>query len=139
MKSLNVGKILLLCAFTIGLLSCGDDVYYTMENNDNKLCDRTWVDDSKTDEGLSSSYQLRFFKDNNKGQEVTVTYDEGGKITVDREFSWRWTDDSKEALRLTFTDGKIKFFENVWVRDHYLSGKLDGKIMMMTDSNYTKN
>ena len=30
MKTLNVGKILLLCAFVIGLASCGDDVYYTM-------------------------------------------------------------------------------------------------------------
>lgn len=26
MKTLNVGKILLLCAFVIGLASCGDDV-----------------------------------------------------------------------------------------------------------------
>lgn len=41
MKTLNVGKILLLCAFVIGLASCGDDVYYTMENDDKKLCDRT--------------------------------------------------------------------------------------------------
>ena len=43
MKTLNVGKILLLCAFVIGLASCGDDVYYTMENDDKKLCDRTWI------------------------------------------------------------------------------------------------
>ena len=119
MKTLNVGKILLLCAFAIGLTSCGDDVYYTMENSEYKRCDRTWVD--------------------NKGQELTITYDEGGKTTVDREFSWRWADNSKEALRMTFPDGKVKYFENVWVRDHYLSGKLDGKIIMMTDASYTKN
>lgn len=136
MKSLNVGKILLLCAFAISLLSCGDDVYYTMENNDNKLCGRIWVDEYQTTEGLPCSYRLQFFN-TSKGQEVTITYDEGGKTTVDREFSWRWTDDSKEALRLTFTDGKVKLFENVWTRDHYLSGKLDGKIIMMTDSNYS--
>lgn len=138
MKTLNVGKILLLCAFTIGLLSCGDDVYYTMENNDDKLCDRTWVDNPETADGSSSTYQLRFYKDN-KGQEITITYDESGKTTIDREFSWRWTDNSKEALRLTFNDGKAKLFENVWTREHYLSGKLDGKIVMMTDANYTKN
>ena len=30
MKTLNYVKILLLCVFTIGLASCGDDVYYTM-------------------------------------------------------------------------------------------------------------
>ena len=29
MKTLNYVKILLLCVFTIGLASCGDDVYYT--------------------------------------------------------------------------------------------------------------
>lgn len=139
MKTLNRVKILLLCAFTIGLASCGDDVYYTMENSDKKLCDRTWVDEYETDEGLPCTYQLKFFKGNDKGQELTITYDGGGKTTVDREFSWRWDDDSKEALRMTFPDGKVKYFENVWVRDHYLSGKLDGKIMMMTDANYKKN
>lgn len=31
MKTLNYVKILLLCVFTIGLASCGDDVYYTMQ------------------------------------------------------------------------------------------------------------
>lgn len=134
MTVLNNVKILLLCVFAISLASCGDDVYYTMENDDNKLCGRTWMDEGETDEGLFSTYQLKFFKDNNKGQELTITYNEGGKTTVDREFSWRWTDNSKEALKLTFSDGKAKYFENVWVRDHYLSGKLDGKIMMMTDS-----
>lgn len=139
MKTLNCVKILLLCTFVIGLMSCGDDVYYTMENSDKKLCDRTWVDESETNEGSPCTYQLKFFKDNNKGQELTITYDESGKTTVDREFSWRWADNSKEALRMTFPDGKVKYFENVWVRDHYLSGKLDGKIIMMTDASYTKN
>ena len=38
MKTLNYVKILLLCVFTIGLASCGDDVYYTMQNSDDKLC-----------------------------------------------------------------------------------------------------
>ena len=42
MKTLNCVKILLLCVFAVGLLSCGDDVYYTMENSDKKLCDRTF-------------------------------------------------------------------------------------------------
>ena len=52
MKTLNCVKILLLCVFAVGLLSCGDDVYYTMENSDKKLCDRTWIDEYETDEGL---------------------------------------------------------------------------------------
>ena len=37
MKTLNYVKILLLCVFTIGLASCGDDVYYTMQNSDDKF------------------------------------------------------------------------------------------------------
>ena len=30
MKTLNYVKILLLCVFTIGLASCGDDVYLSL-------------------------------------------------------------------------------------------------------------
>ena len=52
MKTLNYVKILLLCVFTIGLASCGDDVYYTMQNSDDKLCERTWVEDYESDLSL---------------------------------------------------------------------------------------
>lgn len=45
MKTLNYVKILLLCVFTIGLASCGDDVYYTMQNSDDKLCGKTWIEE----------------------------------------------------------------------------------------------
>ncbi len=81
------------------------------------------------------TYLLKFGA-NNKGQEVTITYEAGGKVTVDREFSWRWLDESKEAIRLTFADNTAKIFENVWVREHYLSGKLNGEVMMLVDANY---
>lgn len=138
MKIQNYVKMWLLCVLTLGFSSCGDDVYYTMENDDNKLCDKTWIEEYNTEEGLLTTYQLRFFKDNNKGQEVSTTYDAGGKVIIDREFIWRWADDSKEVLKLTFADNKVKFFENVWVRDHYLSGKLDGKNVTLVDANYKK-
>ena len=133
MKVFNFVRILLLTVVALGFSSCGDDVYYTMQNSDEKLCGKVWVNGNETDEGVAYTYKLKFDK-NNKGQEVTVTYYAGGKTTVDREFSWRWGDDSKESLRLTFTDGKVKYFENVWVRDHYLSGKLDGEVIMLSDS-----
>lgn len=138
MKIQNYVKMWLLCVLTLVFSSCGDDVYYTMENDDNKLCDKTWIEEYNTEEGLLTTYQLRFFKDNNKGQEVSTTYDAGGKVIIDREFIWRWADDSKEVLKLTFADNKVKFFENVWVRDHYLSGKLDGKNVTLVDVNYKK-
>lgn len=138
MKIQNYVKMWLLCVLALGFASCGDDVYYTMENDDNKLCDKTWIEEYNTEEGLLTTYQLRFFKDNNKGQEVSTTYDASGKVIIDREFTWRWADDSKEVLKLTFADNKIKYFENVWVRDHYLSGKLDGKNVTLVDANYKK-
>lgn len=134
MKTLNFVKMLLLCVITLSFASCGDENYYTIQNSDEKLCDKTWTDEQETSDG-TFTYQLKFYKDN-KGQEISTTYSTGGKTTIDREFSWRWTDNSKEALRLIFTDGKIKNFENVWVREHYLSGKLDGEIVMFADANY---
>lgn len=135
MKILDFAKIMLLCVITMGMTSCGDDIYYTtIQNSDEKLCGKNWVDESGED-GEAYTYLLKFGA-NNKGQEVTITYEAGGKVTVDREFSWRWLDESKEAIRLTFADNTAKIFENVWVREHYLSGKLNGEVMMLVDANY---
>ena len=135
MKILDFAKIMLLCVITMGMASCGDDIYYTtIQNSDEKFCGMNWVDESGED-GEAYTYLLKFGA-NNKGQEVTITYEAGGKVTVDREFSWRWLDESKEAIRLTFADNTAKIFENVWVREHYLSGKLNGEVMMLVDANY---
>ena len=66
MKTLNYVKILLLCVFTIGLASCGDDVYYTMQNSDDKLCGKTWIEEYQTEnkDGVEvlCSHQLKFAK-----------------------------------------------------------------------------
>ena len=40
-----------------------------------------------------------------------------------------------EGLTLNYGAGEIKYFDNVWVREHYLSGKLDGVVVMMVDAN----
>lgn len=136
MKTLDNVKMWLLCLLTVVIASCGDDVYFTMQNSDDKLCERTWLENYESDGAVTGAYQLRFFKKDNKGQEVTTTYTTDGKVTYDREFSWSWTDESREALKLTFADGKVKYFENVWVREHYLSGKIEGKVVMLTDASY---
>ena len=74
MKTLNYVKILLLCVFTIGLASCGDDVYYTMQNSDDKLCGKTWIEEYQTEnkDGVEvlCSHQLKFAKADNSGQEI---------------------------------------------------------------------
>ena len=107
MKILDFAKIMLLCVITMGMASCGDDIYYTtIQNSDEKLCGKNWVDESGED-GEAYTYLLKFGA-NNKGQEVTITYEAGGKVTVDREFSWRWLDESKEAIRLTFADTGLR-------------------------------
>ena len=107
MKILDFAKIMLLWVITMGMASCGDDIYYTtIQNSDEKLCGKNWVDESGED-GEAYTYLLKFGA-NNKGQEVTITYEAGGKVTVDREFSWRWLDESKEAIRLTFADNTAK-------------------------------
>lgn len=136
MKTLDNVKMWLLCLLTVVIASCGDDVYFTMQNSDDKLCERTWLENYESDGAVTGAYQLRFFKKDNKGQEVTTTYTTDDKVTYDREFSWSWTDESREALKLTFADGKVKYFENVWVREHYLSGKIEGKVVMLTDASY---
>ena len=75
MKTLNYVKILLLCVFTIGLASCGDDVYYTMQNSDDKLCGKTWIEEYQTEnkDGVEvlCSHQLKFAKADNSGQEAS--------------------------------------------------------------------
>lgn len=128
MKILNFVKIVLLCVMTIGMASCGDDNYYTIQNSDEKLCKYDiWVDE--TDGG---AYGLQFFIAKNKGNEIIITYDEGGKNTVEREFTWSWTDSSKEALKMAFSGGQVKTLNNVWVREHYLLGELNGKVLSFT-------
>ena len=143
MKTLNYVKILLLCVFTIGLASCGDDVYYTMQNSDDKLCERTWIEEYQTEnkDGVEvlCSHQLKFAKVDSSGQEIWEYYRRGESRpyeTVSRTFTWKWMDKSMEGLALNYGAGEIKYFDNVWVREHYLSGKLDGVGVMMIDANY---
>ena len=143
MKTLNYVKILLLCVFTIGLASCGDDVYYTMQNSDDKLCGKTWIEEYQTEnkDGVEvlCSHQLKFAKADNSGQEIWEYY-RGGESrpyeTTSRTFTWKWMVKSMEGLTLNYGAGEIKYFDNVWVREHYLSGKLDGVVVMMVDANY---
>lgn len=117
-------------------MSCGDD-YYTLKNDEQNLCDKLWIDQNYvTEDGYEGTYQLRFYQKDYKGQEITSYSEGGGTHTFDREFSWKWGDSSKEDLYMTFNDGSIKHFENVLVRNHYLSGLLDGESIMLVDMDH---
>ena len=55
MKTLNAWRMFWVCIFVFTLSSCGDDVYYTLENNDNDLCNKLWITNYTTDEGLTGT------------------------------------------------------------------------------------
>ena len=90
--------LVLACTFA----SCGDDIYYTIDNTDEALCNKLWIEDHYvTPEGQEATYQLRFNTDGT-GQEITSWAIGTGTTTIDRQISWRWTDDSKECIQLIY-------------------------------------
>ena len=73
-------------------------------------------------------HQLKFTKDRS-GQEIFNYYRVGESRPARTEsynFDWEWIDQEMEGLKLDRGAGEIHYFDNVWVRQNYLSGKLDG-------------
>ncbi len=142
MKTFNYVKILLFCVLTLGLASCGDE-YYTddyLRNSDDKLCGKTWVEEYQTEDGELCKHQMKFAKDYS-GREIFQYYrNEESRPYKENSytFDWKWTDSDMENLEINYGAGDIIFFDNVWVREHNLSGKLDGVIVMLVDGNYYK-
>ncbi len=134
MKQMNVWRVLLLCLLTLSFASCGDDVYYTLKNSDEDLCDKFWITSYEEGE-VSCSYQLNFFSGGKGEERLSRPVSTGTEVTY-KEINWRWTDDSKECLQWSYTDGSVRYLENVWVRQHYLSGELDGKQLVFVESGY---
>lgn len=134
MKRLNYARFVLLFIMTLGLGACGDDVYYTddyLRNSDEKLCGKTWSEDFLVVENqieMKCVHQLKFTIDKS-GQEIFHYY-RGGESRPARtetfNFNWSWIDHEMEGLMLNRGAGEIYYFDNVWVRQNYLSGKLDG-------------
>ncbi|EGF51714.1 hypothetical protein [Bacteroides fluxus] len=139
MKTLNYVKILLLCMLTFSFASCGDE-YYTddyLRNSDDKLCGKTWVDEYTTEENELCKHQLKFAKDYS-GREVFQFYRNGENRPYKENsytFDWKWTDSAMENLEINYGAGDIVYFDNVWVREHNLQGKLNGAIVMFVDAN----
>ena len=139
MKTLNYLKIWMLCVCATILFACDDD-----DDNgiDDKLC-RTWVNETVekvNEENILCTHQLIFVKKGHSGQEVKKRYtpSTGTTNTETRDFTWEWEDGSQECLVLKYGAGDVKYFENVWVRNHYLSGKIGGEVIVMTDVAYLK-
>lgn len=142
MKIQNYVKILMLCVLTLSFVSCGDE-YYTddyLRNSDDKLCGKTWVEEYNTETDELCSHQLKFAKDYS-GQEVFQYFRNGENRPYKSEsftFYWKWIDADMENLEINYGGGDIAFFDNVWVREHNLSGKLEGVVVMFVDANYYK-
>lgn len=137
MKTMNYAKICMLCVFALLLTACGKDDDST-SNMNAKLC-RTWVEEY-TEDDVTYTHQLIFTQNGNSGQELKKKYDHtlSTANTETRDFTWKWEDGTMECLVLSYGAGDVKYLENVWIREHYLSGKLDGVLIMMTDANYVK-
>lgn len=141
MKTLNAGKILLLLMVVIGLSSCGDE-YYTddyLRNSDEKLCNRVWVEEYETNDNELCEHYLEFSR-NGSGKETFKYKPIDGRKPYESSyrFDWAWIDNSMEGLILDYGGNDRVFFDNVWVREHNLSGKLDGVIVSFVDANYYK-
>ena len=137
MKTMNYAKICMLCVFALLLTACGKDDDST-SNMNAKLC-RTWVEEY-TEDDVTYTHQLIFTQNGNSGQELKKKYDHTSSTanTETRDFTWKLEDGTMECLVLSYGAGDVKYLENVWIREHYLSGKLDGVLIMMTDANYVK-
>ena len=61
MKRLNYTRFALLLILVLGLGACGDDIYYTddyLRNSDEKLCGKTWTENSKMDNDMKCVHQF---------------------------------------------------------------------------------
>lgn len=140
MKTLNCVKTLLLLVALIGFSSCGD-TYYTddyIRNSDEKLCSKDWVEEYDTNNNELCRHSLIFGMNGTKktGKEMFEYFPKDNRkpYTNSFTFTWSWIGESMEGLILDFGPNDLTYFDNVWVREHYLSGQLDGVAVVLTDS-----
>lgn len=59
--------------------------------------------------------------------------------TETNNLTWSWIDDTMEGIVFDYGVNGVTYFDNVWVREHNLSGKLNGKVVVFVDSKYNRN
>ena len=137
MKVFSLVKIILFVAVLLGTSASGDDNYIDYRNTDAELCDKDWNQDTKSDTNVGEWARLTLhFKTNGKYDQSKAYYrnneSEPYRTVNDKNLIWAWADDSKERIVLG-EKGQYTYFDNVMVRDHFLSGRLDGETVMFTD------
>ena len=144
MKTLNFMKTLFLLVAIVGLSSCGDKYYSDdyLRNSNAKLCGKTWVNDlEKNDVDEWVRHTLKF-DDNGRLAETYAYYHVNESQPYRTEtinLTWSWIDDTMEGIVFDYGVNGVTYFDNVWVREHNMSGKLNGKVVVFVDSKYNRN
>jgi hypothetical protein len=138
MRKLNYVSILLAVITVLGLTSCEENEDF--QNSESKLCNQLWVEGYNIDSGDHCTHQLEFAY-NGSGREVFIYqhYNTNGSLlapykTETFSFTWYWQNDNREGLVLKYGSNEHIYFDDVWVRNDYLSGVFDGVISTFTNS-----
>lgn len=144
MKTLNYVNLMLLFVLSLSFASCGDDNYYTddfLRNSDEKLCSKKWMNDYEQDE--KRYRRILVFERDYKGREYLRTWNKlpsgewnSEHSEVMHPFTWAWLNNEKEGLKMDFYGDRTYNFHDVWVRQHYLSGYLNGEEVTFLDERY---
>lgn len=137
MKTVGFTKIVLFVVLLLSVSACSDRYYVDYRNTTEKLCNRDWVMDVflDTDNG-DFSKTIFLFYENGKYDQTIAYYHANSIKPYNKEtrydLDWKWTDDSCERIVLGNKTTTV-YFDNVMVRDHYLTGVLDGEAVMFSD------
>lgn len=138
MKIFNFVKAVLLLVVVVGMCSCGDEYYVDYQNTNEKLCNKDWIEnvDVNTDEWYK--HILRFNEDGTFSE--TKAYyrndeSEPYRTVQTHKLGWSWADDAKERLILEYNNVSYVYFDNVMLREHYLTGVLEGVSVMFNNYN----
>ncbi|KAA6341213.1 hypothetical protein EZS27_010958 [termite gut metagenome] len=142
MTLLRSVKVLLFLVMLTGFSSCEN--YYTddfFRNSDEKLCNRLWERTYLINNELCT-HQL-VFREALTGAETfeyrrkeNGNWSEKAYLTQSYSFYWEWADKELEGILIEHPRDGTLFFDNVWVRTHYLSGNLDGEGVTFYGKNF---
>lgn len=110
------------------------------ETNAYLLCKNVWVDNFNVSD-YEYCHQELIFRVDGSGQNYREFYQRdaagrpfGPAEIVSAPFRWYWDDECQEAIVFVYSNNSRSYFENVWIRQHYLSGRLDGTDVVYIDS-----
>lgn len=141
MKIVNLAKtVLVITVLLAGMSSCHDKYYEDYRNTDEKLCNKDWMLDIESADNSTEWYRYIYeFYENGKMEKTELHFRNGENKAYNtqiwHDLNWTWADNSRERIILG-DKGNYTYFDNVMVRDHYLSGVLDGEYVTFTDSKY---